>query len=119
MRAYPAWGHPVPPLGNSRLSCLLTWLQHPKSRANVATRLDLTEAAPAFMTIIGMPFTSNIAYGFIGGFITWFICKFFTYQVYLRHKYSKLYFSQRLYAVNSLLQIIMYAMTSDMAACDC
>ena len=45
------------------------------------SRLDLTEAAPAFMTIIGMPFTSNIAYGFIGGFITWFITKFFTYQV--------------------------------------
>lgn len=33
------------------------------------------------MTIIGMPFTSNIAYGFIGGFITWFVTKFFTYQV--------------------------------------
>ncbi len=48
-----------------------------------AHRLDLTEAAPAFMTIIGMPFTSNIAYGFIGGFITWFVTKFFTYQVSL------------------------------------
>ena len=35
------------------------------------------------MTIIGMPFTSNIAYGFIGGFITWFVTKFFTYQVSL------------------------------------
>ena len=48
---------------------------------NAASRLDLTEAAPAFMTIIGMPFTSNIAYGFIGGFMTWFVTKFFTYQV--------------------------------------
>jgi xanthine/uracil/vitamin C permease (AzgA family) len=29
-----------------------------------------------------MPFTNNIAYGFIGGFGTWLICKGVTYQIH-------------------------------------
>ena len=29
-----------------------------------------------------MPFTNNIAYGFIGGLATWLICKFVTFQIH-------------------------------------
>ena len=43
---------------------------------------DLSEAIPAFITIIGMPFTSNIAYGVIAGIITYALAKFFTYQLF-------------------------------------
>jgi AGZA family xanthine/uracil permease-like MFS transporter len=65
--------------------------------------LDLTEAAPAFMTIIGMPFTSNIAYGFIGGFITWFVTKFFTYQMHpLQQKWPGYALYKRMSAPKSM-----------------
>ncbi|KAG2495504.1 hypothetical protein HYH03_006448 [Edaphochlamys debaryana] len=43
---------------------------------------DITDAIPAFLTILGMPFTHNIAYGIIGGLMAHVIIKFFTYQLF-------------------------------------
>ncbi|KAK9830128.1 hypothetical protein WJX72_009909 [[Myrmecia] bisecta] len=43
---------------------------------------DLTDAGPAFITIIIMPTTNNIAYGCIAGFIAYWITKFVTYQLH-------------------------------------
>ncbi|GAQ79544.1 xanthine uracil vitamin c permease [Klebsormidium nitens] len=43
---------------------------------------DLTEAIPAFLTIIVQPFTSNIAYGAIAGFGAWIIIKLVTFQLH-------------------------------------
>lgn len=39
---------------------------------------DFTEAAPAFMTVLVMPFTTSITDGIAFGFITYAICKIFT-----------------------------------------
>lgn len=44
--------------------------------------LDITEALPAYACILGMPFTSNIAYGVIGGMIVYVVIKFGTYQLF-------------------------------------
>lgn len=43
---------------------------------------DLTEAIPALVAILGMPFTHNIAYGIIGGLFAYVICKFVSYQLF-------------------------------------
>ncbi|PSC74630.1 adenine guanine permease AZG1 [Micractinium conductrix] len=43
---------------------------------------DYTEAIPVLVTITIMPFTSNIAYGIIGGIAGYLITKFFTYQLF-------------------------------------
>ncbi|PNH13010.1 Adenine/guanine permease AZG1 [Tetrabaena socialis] len=43
---------------------------------------DLTEAIPAFVAILGMPFTHNIAYGIIGGLLMHVIIKFFTFKLF-------------------------------------
>eukprot|EP00898_Chlorokybus_atmophyticus_P000922 jgi/Chlat1/1830/Chrsp14S02224 len=43
--------------------------------------MDLTEAIPAFLTIITMPFTNNIAYGAIMGLASYFCCKFVTFRI--------------------------------------
>lgn len=43
---------------------------------------DLTEAMPAYATILGMPLTHNIAYGVIAGVFMWFVAKLFTYQMH-------------------------------------
>jgi hypothetical protein len=43
---------------------------------------DLTEAIPALITILGMPFTHNIAYGIIGGVFMYVLLKFFTMQLF-------------------------------------
>eukprot|EP00198_Chlamydomonas_reinhardtii_P009149 XP_001698486.1 xanthine/uracil/vitamin C permease [Chlamydomonas reinhardtii] len=43
---------------------------------------DITDAIPAFVTMLGMPFTHNIAYGIIGGLLVHVIIKFFTYQLF-------------------------------------
>lgn len=43
---------------------------------------DLTEAIPAVTTILGMPFTHNIAYGVVGGLFMYVIIKAVTYQLF-------------------------------------
>lgn len=43
---------------------------------------DLTEAIPALVAILGMPFTHNIAYGIIGSLFAYVICKFVSYQLF-------------------------------------
>ena len=43
---------------------------------------DLSEAGPAFITIIVMPTTNNIAYGCIAGIIAWILVKFVTYGLF-------------------------------------
>lgn len=43
---------------------------------------DITDAVPAFTTIMAMPFTSNIAYGVIAGLGMHLIIKFFSYQLF-------------------------------------
>eukprot|EP00884_Botryococcus_braunii_P008404 jgi/Botrbrau1/17565/Bobra.0166s0013.1 len=48
--------------------------------------LDITEGGPAFITIIVMTTTNNIAFGCIAGFIAYFIAKFVTYQLHPSQK---------------------------------
>jgi adenine/guanine/hypoxanthine permease len=43
---------------------------------------DMTDALPAFTTIMAMPFTHNIAYGVIAGLIAHIIFKLFSYQLF-------------------------------------
>lgn len=43
---------------------------------------DYTEGIPALVTVTIMPFTSNIAYGIIGGIAAYIVCKLFTYQLF-------------------------------------
>ena len=43
---------------------------------------DITEAGPAFITLIVMPTTNNIAYGCIAGIIAYIIVKFMTYGLH-------------------------------------
>ena len=45
-------------------------------------RTEITDAAPAFVTILMMPFTNTIAHGFIGGYGAFIICKFCTYKLH-------------------------------------
>jgi adenine/guanine/hypoxanthine permease len=42
---------------------------------------QMDDAIPAYMTMLVMPFTHNIAYGIIAGWIGWIIAKFFCFQL--------------------------------------
>ncbi len=53
-----------------------------KAHVALAQWTDMTEAMPAYATIIGMPFTHNIAYGVIGGLFVWFVAKLVSYKMH-------------------------------------
>lgn len=78
-------GAQLPPCTHCYLSTYMNvpasvklWLQIPWQ--------DLTEAGPAFITLIVMPTTNNIAYGCIAGIIAYIIVKFVTYGLHESQK---------------------------------
>eukprot|EP00775_Hariotina_reticulata_P004113 gene4113-4359_t len=56
---------------------------------------DMTDALPAFTTILAMPFTHNIAYGVIAGLIMHVVCKLFSFKLF---KFQKNWPGNRVYS---------------------
>lgn len=79
--------------------------------------LDITDAAPAFVTILMMPFTNNIAYGFIGGIGAYLICKFFTYKLHPWQKTWPGYALHTRWTAPKSAQIHIPGWTDDLVKC--
>eukprot|EP00270_Netrium_digitus_P014605 TRINITY_DN4989_c0_g1_i1.p1 TRINITY_DN4989_c0_g1~~TRINITY_DN4989_c0_g1_i1.p1 ORF type:complete len:523 (+),score=109.32 TRINITY_DN4989_c0_g1_i1:57-1625(+) len=75
----PIFAGPIPNIATGPILVTIGLLIFNDSIVEIAWN-DLTEAAPAFMTIIVQPFTNNIAYGAIAGFGSYIILKTITYK---------------------------------------
>jgi len=71
----------IPAIATGPILCLIGALIFMESIWDIKW-LDITDALPAFTTIVSMPFTHNIAYGVIAGLIMHILIKFVTYQLF-------------------------------------
>ncbi|KAF8071270.1 AZG1 [Scenedesmus sp. PABB004] len=70
----------IPAIATGPILCLIGAMIFMESIMEIEWT-DMTDALPAFTTIIAMPFTHNIAYGVIAGLIMHVVAKAFSYQL--------------------------------------